>query len=73
MHRNGDILGYLVLYEAQGHNMIRVISGDLNGGMIDISRLTPSTYYTIKIGAFTNAGSGVFSDMHTVLTSGNWQ
>ena len=53
--------------------MIRVISEDLNGGMIDISRLTPSTYYTIKIGAFTNAGSGVFSDMHTVLTSGKWQ
>ena len=70
IYRNGDIISYLVLYEAQGHNMIRVISEDINGGMIDISRLIPSTYYTIRIRAFTNAGSGVYSDRLTVLTSG---
>ena len=70
IYRNGDIIGYLVLYEAQGHNIIRVISEDVNGGMIDLSRLTPSTYYTFKIGAFSNAGSRAFSDLHTVFTTG---
>ena len=67
IHRNGDIIGYLVQYEL---DTFRVIYEDISGRMIHLSDLTASTSYVIEIGAFNNAGSRVFSDQHTVLTLG---
>ena len=67
IHRNGDIIGYLVQYEM---DTFRVAYEDINGRMIHLSSLNASTSYAIMIGAFNNAGSRVFTDQHTVFTSG---
>ena len=65
VHHNGDILSYLVQYEAQE-------SGDTQnhtalGGQSTISNLMSSTTYSIKVAAVNSAGTGEFSpDIMTV-------
>ena len=45
-----------------------MVSGDSSGGMYEISGLTPSTTYTIEVAAVNSAGTGVYSDPHSVMT-----
>ena len=74
IHHNGDITGYSVQYgvqgSAEGDRTVVMVSGDSSGGMYEISGLTPSTTYTIEVAAVNSAGTGVYSDPTSVLTSG---
>ena len=71
IHRNGDITGYSVRYGVQGSaEGVVMVSGDSSGGMHEISGLNPSTNYTIDVAAVNSAGTGVYSDPTSVLTSG---
>ena len=74
IHRNGDITGYSVRYgvqgSAEGDKTVVMASGDSSGGMYEISGLTPSITYIIEVAALNSAGTGVYSDPTSVLTSG---
>ena len=71
IHRNGDITGYSVRYGEMGSDerTVEMVSGDLSGGMITISGLSPVTVYTIEVAAETNAGTGVYSHPMNFTTS----
>ena len=66
IHRNGDILGYLVQYT--GGVTMSVI-----GIEATISNLMPSTIYSIQVAALNRNGTGVYSDPRNQLTLGEWQ
>ena len=74
IHRNGNTTGYSVRYgvqgSAEGDRTVVMASGDSSGGMHEISGLTPSITYTIEVAAVNSAGTGVYSDPTSVLTSG---
>ena len=61
---------YGVQGSAEGDRTVVMASGDSSGGMDMITGLTPSTTYTIEVAAVNSAGTGVYSDPLTVLTSG---
>ena len=65
-YRNGEIIGYIVLYEEEdsGFTQNSSVSGDFNGGMTEITGLSRSTVYLVSVAAVNNAGIGKFS--HTV-------
>ena len=47
---------------------VQITSGDTSGGMTTISGLTKETVYTVEVAAETSAGTGVYSDLHTIQT-----
>ena len=65
-YRNGEIIGYIVLYEEEDSGFTQNSSafGDFNGGMTEITGLSRSTVYLVSVAAVNNAGIGNFS--HTV-------
>ena len=72
IHRNGDITGYSVRYGVQGSGSTQTES--VSGGTATeatISGLVAGTNYSIEVAAVNSAGTGVYSDTLTVLTSGN--
>ena len=72
--RNGDTTGYSVRYGVQGSAVgdrtVEMVSGDSSGGMYVISGLSAATVYTVEVAAVNSAGTGVYSDLLTILTSG---
>ena len=71
IHRNGDITGYSVRYRVQGSGSTQTES--VSGGATTeatISELQPSTNYSIEVAAVNSAGTGVYSDSLSALTSG---
>ena len=72
IHRNGDITGYSVRYGVQGSGSTQTesVSGGATTEAI-ISGLAAGTNYDIEVAAVNSAGTGVYSDPLTVLTSGN--
>ena len=70
--RNGDITGYSVRHGVQGSadRTAVMVSGDSSGGMYVISGLSAATVYTVEVAAVNSAGTGVYSDLLTSLTSG---
>ena len=71
IHRNGDITGYSVRYGVQGSGSTQTesVSGDTTTEAT-ISGLASGTNYDIQVAAVNSAGTGVYSDPLTVLTSG---
>ena len=72
IHRNGDITGYSVRYGVQGNGSTQTES--VSGGATTeatISGLVAGTNYSIEVAAVNSAGTGVYSDPLTVLTSGS--
>ena len=59
IHRNGDILSYLVQYEAQESRDTQ--THITTGEYAIISNLMSSTTYSIKVAAVNSAGTGEFS------------
>ena len=71
IQRNGDITGYSVRYGVQGSGSTPTES--VSGGATTeatISGLAAATSYDIEVAAVNSAGTGVYSDPLTVLTSG---
>ena len=65
IEQNGDITGYLVWYESQ--------TQDVSGGSVTettISNLTPSTTYNVRVAAVNDAGTGDYSNIISIMTSG---
>ena len=73
IHHNGDITGYSVRYGVQGsydkNRTVEMATGDSNGGMYTISRLSPATIYTVEVAA-VNSATGIYSDPRDQLTLG---
>ena len=63
-HRNGNIILYLVQYEALGSNNTITAKGE----QITISNLMLFTTYSIKVAAVNSAGTGEFSPAVMALT-----
>ena len=72
IRRNGDITGYSVRYGvAEGDKtVVMMATGNSSGGMYTISGLSVATVYTVEVAAVNSAGTGVYSDLLTSLTSG---
>ena len=71
IHRNGDITGYSVRYEAQGSGSTQTVSVSGGGATVTtISGLTASTQYSIEVAAVNSADTGVYSDAIMQLTQG---
>ena len=69
--RNGDITGYSVQYREVGSGSTQTMS--VTGGSVTkvmISRLMPSTTYSIQLAAETSAGVGSYSNSVIVSTDG---
>ena len=67
IHRNGDITGYSIQYEAD--NTTR----DVLGGSVTeatVSNLMPSTNYSIQVAAVNSAGTGPYSVAIVSKTNG---
>ena len=47
---------------------VKMASGDSSGGMTTISGLTKETVYSVEVAAETSAGTGVYSQTHTIET-----
>ena len=64
-HQNGEITGYWVRYgeEMEGNGTVITVSGDSNGEMATISKLTEETVYTVEIAAVTSAGTGEYGSV----------
>ena len=56
--------------EEESSSTVQVVLGDSSGGMTTISGLTKETLYTVEVAAKTSAGTGVYSDLHTMQTPG---
>ena len=72
IHRNGDITGYLVRYGVQGSGNTRIMS--VSRGTTTkatISGLSATTPYTIEVAAVNSVGTGTYSSLMTVSTSGS--
>ena len=71
IHRNGDITGYSVKYRVQGINSTNNTT-DVSGGTTTeatLSGLQPATNYEMEVAAVNSAGTGVYSDPLSILTS----
>ena len=71
IHRNGNITGYSVRYGVQGSGSKQTES--VSGGATTeatISGLAAGTNYSIEVAAVNSAGTGVYSNLLPVLTSG---
>ena len=64
--RNGDIKGYSVQY---GSQTMSVSEGDITEATI--TGLTASTYYSVRVAAVNDAGTGVSSSSQFTVTLGN--
>ena len=75
IHRNGDITGYSVRYgeigSTEGERTLQMVEGDMDR-QTTISGLTPSTEYTVSVGAVNSAGTGVYSDEKIQQTAGEY-
>ena len=68
-HQNGEIIGYSVRYGEEGSgSTVQNVSGDSSGGMTTISGLTKVTVYSVEVAAETSAGTGDYSQTHTIET-----
>ena len=61
---------YGVQGTAEGDRTVKMATGDSSGGMYTISGLSAATVYTVEVAAVNSAGTGVYSDLLTSLTSG---
>ena len=71
IHRNGNITGYTVRYEAQGSGRKQMVK--VSGGATTettISGMSSDTTYSIEVAAVNSAGIGMYSSPTTVSTSG---
>ena len=60
---------YGVRGSVEGDKTLRMISGGSGGGVLKISRLTPSTAYAIDVAAVNDAGTGEYSSPVTAMTA----
>ena len=71
IHHNGDITGYSVRYGVQGSGSTQTVSVSGGGAtQTTISGLMPSITYSIEVAAVNSAGTGMYSDAVSDLTSG---
>ena len=66
IHHNGDIIDYLLQYEAQESGDIQTLTAI--GGRATISNLMSSTTYSIRVAAVNSAGTGEFSPAIITVT-----
>ena len=67
---NGDTTGYLVQYGVTGTGITQTISTNLSTTEATISRLLPSTSYSIEVAAVNGVLIGPYSPAITQLTEG---
>ena len=70
IQRNGEITGYLVQYTGGGSTQIMNVSG-ASMTEANITGLSPSTAYDVRVAAVNDVGTGVYSDPQSVMTLGN--
>ena len=71
IHRNRDITGYSVQYGVQGSGNMQLQSVSIRDiTEVTILKVRPSTTYIIEVAAVNSAGTGVYSDGLSVVTSG---
>ena len=63
-HRNGNVILYLVQYEALGSSNTITAKGE----QVTISNLMSSTTYSIEVAAVNSAGTGEFSPAIMAIT-----
>ena len=51
---------------------VEMVSGDSSGGEATVSGLAAATMYEYEVAASTSAGTGVYSAVMTILTSGTY-
>ena len=69
IHQNGAIVGYSVQYGVVGSRNTETMTVDgASTTQTTISGLSPSTTYSIQVGAVNSAGTGVYSDPETAET-----
>ena len=56
---------------SEGDRAVKMVSGNLSGGMTTISGLTKETVYTVEVAAETSAGTGVYSELMKTETPGS--
>ena len=69
IHRNGDITGYLVRYGVEGDEGMRQTEST-SATEHTITRVEPSTTYSIQVAAVNSAGNGVYSNQLSITTAG---
>ena len=65
IERNGMITGYAVEFQEEGGAMI---SGEVVGQIFTARELTPHTNYTFIVAGVNSNGTGLFTDVATILT-----
>jgi len=73
IHRNGDITGYSVRYGIQGSETTQTLT--VSGGATTnatISGLDSSTNYEIAVAAVNSAGTGMYTNFTTQMTTGKY-
>ena len=72
IHRNGDIIGYIVRYK-EVNSDTRLQNVTVEGGMrkVTLSGLYPSTNYSIEVAAINSVGTGIYSEVIYNKTRGN--
>ena len=55
---------------AEGEKTVEMATGDSSGGRHIILGLNSTSLYTVEVAAVNSAGTGVYSDSITVMTSG---
>ena len=56
--------------EEGSDSTVQIVAGGSSGGITTISGLAKETVYTVEVAAETSAGTGVYSQTHTIETLG---